>query len=99
MHLKNGCFWQHFLTANINALLVLILAHAGQPTGRIFGSTLHFAWFSVRNLAHAGSINVFRTEQHVLTEQVTAGDASLSDGGLHGTDRRWEDVRLLENLR
>lgn len=35
----------------------------------------------------------------VLTEQVTAGDATLGDGGLHGTDGRWEDVRLLEDLR
>lgn len=30
---------------------------------------------------------------------MTAGDASLGDGGLHGTDSRGEDVRLLEDLR
>lgn len=32
-------------------------------------------------------------------QQMTAGDASLGDGGLHGTDGRGEDVRLLEDLR
>jgi len=80
-------------------LMLALAGSAGQPTGSIFGSKLHLAWFSVRNQAHAGRINAFRTEQHVLTEQVTAGDASLGDGGLHGADSRWEDVRLLEDLR
>lgn len=41
----------------------------------------------------------FRTKQLPLTEQVTAGDAPLSDGGFHGTDSRGEDIRLLEDLR
>lgn len=35
----------------------------------------------------------------ILTKQVTAGDATFSDGGFHGTDGRWEDIRLLEDLR
>lgn len=53
IHLKNDDFWQHFLTPNINALLVLVLEFVespGQPTGRISGSKLHFARFSVWKL-------------------------------------------------
>jgi len=42
---------------------------------------------------------MFKPEQQALTQQMTAGDASLGDGGLHGTDGRGEDVRLLEDLR
>lgn len=33
-----------------------------------------------------------------LTEQVSAGDAPLGDGGLHGADGGGEDVGLLEDL-
>lgn len=35
---------------------------------------------------------------HALTQQVSAGDAPLGDGGLHGTDGGWEDIGLLEDL-
>lgn len=47
-YLKTGHFCQHFLRANRNALSVLILTLARspwQPTGRTFGSKLHFACF------------------------------------------------------
>lgn len=34
----------------------------------------------------------------LLTKQVPAGDATLGDGGFHGTDGGGEDIGLLEDL-